>query len=150
MLSKFPFFSWPLIWPHMSSCFFFFSKMQPDLYCSLTQGHKAISLFRYQPPSLILFPHPSLCVVSPLAPRWRSFWHHTQQNHPKGPNGLSSGPWHHLVAWGKTFTHLTFVDCMLFVSMLFNFGLLCGPFCFPFLGLPAVFCAFLWLLWKCA
>lgn len=43
----------------------FVSKKRPDLYCSLTQGHKAISLLRYQPPSLIP-PSPSSPTPQPL------------------------------------------------------------------------------------
>lgn len=105
----------------------FVSKMGPDLYRSLTQGHKAISLLRYHAPSLILPPLSILIlyVVFPLAPRWRSFWHHTQQNHPKGPNRISSGPWHHLVTWGKTFTYLPFVDCLFFFFFSFFLQVKC-------------------------
>lgn len=150
MASKFPFFTWPVIWPHMSSCYVL-SVKRGQIYiapwhrdtkqfpCSgISLHHSSPQAPPPQPPN------PSLCVVSPLAPCWCSFWHHTQQNHPKGPNRLSSGPWHHLVTWGKTFIHLPFVVFQSFFNTVFNLG----HFCSPFLGLPAVFCAFLWLLRK--
>lgn len=66
MASKFPFFFCLAL--NMTSHVFmlcFVSKRGPDLYCSITQGHKAISLLTYQPPSLILsFPLLLMCDLS--------------------------------------------------------------------------------------
>lgn len=131
VVSKFPFFAWPITWPHMSSCYSLTVK-RGQIY--IAPWHRDTKQFPCPGMSLhhssFFFSSQSLCVISPLAPRWRSFWHHTQQNHPKGSNLLCSGSWHHLVTWGKRFTHLNY-RLTGFLSAEFNFWLDFDSLLFP-------------------